>query len=83
MISAPWGIQYDFIQSLMAVLRISLFAEEEGCTYSCTYMIDFPTKYAVLVLLTSVTYGFTTYLGITPAYKINSLSMSDKNEEIT
>jgi len=83
MISAPWVNRYDFVQNLMTVLSISLFAEDEDCKYNCIYMIDFPTKYAVFSLLTLATYGFTTYLGITPAYKMSSLGVSDKNEDIT
>lgn len=80
-ISEHWVERYDFIQNLMTALRISLFAEEEDCTYRCSYMIDFPTKYAVLLWLNSASYGFTTYLGITPAYKINLFSKSDKSIE--
>lgn len=80
MISEPWIERFDFVQNLMTVLRISIFPEEENCRDRCTYMIDFPTKYAVLVLLTSATYGFTTYLGITPAYKISDFNISDNKE---
>jgi len=80
MISAPWVERFDFVQNLMTVLRISIFPPENDCVVSCTYMIDFPTKYAVLALLTSATYGFTTYLGITPAYKISAFNISDNKE---
>ncbi len=81
MISEHWVARYDFIQNLMTELRISLFAEEKDCKYLCSYMIDFPTKYAVFLWLTSASYGFTTYLGITPAYKINLFSKSVENIE--
>jgi cation transport ATPase len=80
MISEPWIERFDFVQNLMTVLRISIFPEEEDCSDRCTYIIDFPTKYAVLVLFTSAAYGFTTYLGITPAYKISELNISDNKE---
>jgi hypothetical protein len=71
MISEHWIERYDFIQNLMTALQIRLFPE--GCnSYTCPFTIDpidFPTKYAVLSLLILATYGFTTYLGITPALK--------------
>jgi len=81
MISEPWIDRYDFVQNLMAVLKISFFKEVDECTYSCTYRIEFSTKYAILALLTTTTYGFTTYLGITPAFKMDSLGLSSKTED--
>lgn len=65
MISEPWVERFDFIQNLMSSLRVRLF--QEDC-YEC-YFVNFPTKYAVLALISLATYGFTTYLGITPPFK--------------
>ena len=60
----------------MAALQIQLFPDVEGCTYACTYTVDFPTKYAVLSFLALAVYGFITYLGITPPLKKKSKEIS-------
>jgi hypothetical protein len=78
MISQPWVERLDVIQNMMTILSIQLFPDVEGCQgYGCTFTVDFPTKYAVLSLLTLAAYGFTTYLGITPALK---KKVSEKSE---
>lgn len=81
MISEPWVERLDFIQNLMTFLKIQLFPDE-GCHivgYGCTFTVDFPTKYAVLSLLALAAYGFTTYLGITPALKKKVSGISETN----
>jgi len=89
MISEPWIERFDFIQNLMSALRIRLLPETEGCevyasryTY-CQFAIDFPAKYAVLSLLALAAYGFTTYLGITPALKKKNKIISEITPDTT
>ncbi|MDD2660119.1 MAG: hypothetical protein PHY54_10660 [Methylococcales bacterium] len=77
MISEPWVVRFDFIQNLMTALRIRLFDDCEGCN---EFLIDIPTKYAVLVLLGLASYGFTTYLGITPPLKIKDNDGAEKTQ---
>jgi flagellar biosynthesis GTPase FlhF len=79
-ISAPWEERLDLFQNLMTELKITFYAYDEDCKFNCTYMIDFPSKYAILLLLTTASYGFTTYLGITPAYGIDLLGFIAKDE---
>ncbi|MDO8293250.1 MAG: hypothetical protein Q7T29_10375 [Gallionella sp.] len=89
MISEPWVERFDFIQNLMSALRIRLLPETEGCEvyasgYSyCQFAIDFPAKYAVLSLLALAAYGFTTYLGITPALKKKNKIISETTPDTT
>lgn len=80
MISEPWVVRFDFIQNLMTALRIRLFDDCEGCN---EFLIDIPTKYAVLVLLGLASYGFTTYLGITPPLKIKDNDGAEKTQSST
>ena len=77
MISKPWVERFDFIQNLMTALQIQLFPDVEGCTYSCNYTVDFPTKYAILSFLALAVYGFITYLGITPPIKKKAKEISE------
>jgi hypothetical protein len=63
MISARWEYTLDFLSNLMMTLRIQLFADEN----LGTFLIDFPTKYLVLVFVSLAAYGVTTYLEITPS----------------
>lgn len=78
MISQPWVERFDFIQNLMTALQIQLFPDVEGCTYSsCSYTVDFPTKYAILSFLALAVYGFITYLGITPPLKKKAKEISE------
>ena len=77
MTSEPWVERFDFIQNLMTTLKIQLFPDVEGCTYGCTYTVDFPTKYAVLSFLSLAVYGFITYLGITPPLKKKTKEISE------
>lgn len=67
MLSEPWIERFDLVQNLMVNLHLTLFAENDYCTMDCKYLIDFPTRYVVFALLSTATYGLTTYLGITPA----------------
>lgn len=67
MLSEPWVERFDFIQNLMMVLELHIFPKEDDCVLSCEYFISFPAKYAIFALLSFAAYGFTTYLGITPA----------------
>jgi len=71
MISDQWVANFDFIQNLMTTLRVKLFNTQENCSewQDCETLIDFPTKYAVLTFLAFASYGFTTYVGITPPFK--------------
>jgi len=69
MLSDNWALGYDFLQNLMTFLRIQLF-QEEG-KYPTSYLIDFPSKYAVFTFLGIAAYGLTTYLGITRAPRRN------------
>lgn len=73
MISDGWAYKFDFLQNLMTTLRIKLFVEDdctEAAWHQCSYLVDFPTKYATIAWLCSAAYGFTTYLGITPSPKV-------------
>lgn len=79
MVSDDWVYRFDFLQNLMTSLRIKLFAENDCTGAYCSYAIDFPTKYAVLVCLCSAAYGFTTYLGITPLPKMLRKHSEDEN----
>ncbi len=67
MISDDWTTQLDLVLNFLRI-RIRFWAEQEYSSYP-TYLIDFPTKYALMALLVGFTYGFTTYLGITPAWE--------------
>jgi hypothetical protein len=80
MMSEPWVVSFDFIQNLMTALRIQLFDDCEGCH---KFLIDFPAKYAVLALLGLASYGFTTYLGITPPLKIKNKDGAEKTQDST
>lgn len=64
MMSANWAYNLDFLSNLMITLQIQLFSDEN---ISSKFLIDFPTKYFVLVCISSAAYGATTYLGITPS----------------
>ena len=74
MISEPWVERFDFIQNLMTSLNINLFYDEG-------YFISFPSKYAVLILITSAAYGLTTYLGITPPFKMKKNNEPKKTQD--
>lgn len=65
-LSEGWIASGDVLHNIFTSLRIQLFAENENCRFMCSYAIDLPTKYVVLILICGVAYGFTTYLGITP-----------------
>ncbi|OQW68499.1 MAG: hypothetical protein BVN35_19890 [Proteobacteria bacterium ST_bin11] len=79
MISEDWLYRVDFLQNLMTSLKIKLFAEDD-CTGSyCSYVVNLPTKYVVLACLGSSSYGFTTYLGITPTPNLKDF-VSDKGD---
>jgi hypothetical protein len=67
-ISDGWVPRMDALQNIMLTLRFRLLAETDSIYSPAT--IDFPTKYVLLALISVAAYGFTTYLGITPAWKI-------------
>ena len=66
-ISENWAPRFDVLQNLMLTLKIRFFPETES-PYSPA-MVDVYTKHVLLGLLAVAMYGFTTYLGITPALK--------------
>jgi hypothetical protein len=66
-ISENWAPRLDAMQNLMLTLKIRMFPESES-PYSSA-MVDVFTKHVLLGLVTVAAYGFTTYLGITPAWK--------------
>lgn len=75
MISEGWNLQLDYLENLMNNLRIELIEHKNedynpNSSFSSmyAYLIDWPTKYVILALLTSASYGLTTYLGITPTF---------------
>lgn len=69
-ISESWTPRFDALQNLMMTLKIRLFPEDDS-PYSSA-MIDIQTKHVLLGLMVVAAYGFTTYLGITPAWKKGS-----------
>jgi hypothetical protein len=66
-ISEDWAPRLDAMQNLMLTLKIRMFPESESLYSSA--MVDVFTKHVLLGLVTVAAYGFTTYLGITPAWK--------------
>lgn len=66
-ISENWVPRLDAIQNLMLTLKIRFFPESESPYASA--MVDVYTKHVLLSLVTIAAYGFTTYLGITPAWR--------------
>lgn len=64
MMSANWAYNLDFLTNLMVTLQIQLFSDE---IISSKFLIDFPTKYFVLLCISAAAYGATTYLGMTPS----------------
>ena len=77
-ISEDWTPRFDVLQNLMMTLRIRLLSE--GDSASSPAMIDIQTKHVLLGLMTVAAYGFTTYLGITPAWKKGSPSPDETVE---
>ncbi len=69
-ISENWTPRFDALQNLMMTLKIRFFPEGDS-PYSSA-MIDIHTKHVLLGLVAVAAYGFTTYLGITPAWKKGS-----------
>jgi preprotein translocase subunit Sss1 len=67
-ISDGWIPQFDYVENLMNFLRIQLFEinNEYGGSFC---LVDVRTKYVALAFLCLGAYGFTTYIGITPAFK--------------
>ena len=95
MISDGWRPELDFLENLMNTLRVQLieFKTEHPIDpyvyldlgYSYSYLINMPSKYIALILLSTGAYGFTTYLRITPAIrpweKATSVRTLPLNEE--
>lgn len=80
MISEGWRPQLDYLENLMNLLEIKQLGHTtvNPATYDrilnpdsheYVYLIDIPTKYVVLIFMSTASYGLTTYLGITPAFK--------------
>ena len=65
--SEGWVLSLDAMQNLMLTLKIRIFPESESPNASA--MVDVYTKHVLLTLIAIGAYGFTTYLGITPALK--------------
>jgi len=76
MISENWLPQLDYFENLMNTLQLRLIgintpSDSYSSLLGFSYLIDIPSKYAVLILLTTAAYGLTTYLGITPAIRLS------------
>lgn len=66
-VSDNWYPKFDVLQNIQLALRIQFFKGDDG--YPATYLIDVATKYVLTFLAAVATYGFTSYLAITPAWK--------------
>lgn len=66
-ISDHWAPSLDAMQNLMLTLKIRMFPENESLYAPA--VVDVYTKHVLLALVAVAAYGFTTYLGITPAWK--------------
>ena len=64
-LSDNWAPDFDFVQNLL-IMRIRFW---ESHQWESPYLIDFPTKYALMLVTVGFAYGLTTYLGITPAWE--------------
>ena len=63
-VSEGWVPRFDTLQNIMQSLRIRLIeGERHG-----DYYLDLATKHVLAWVAVVAAYGFTTYLGITPAY---------------
>lgn len=76
MISEGWIPQMDYLENLMnnlQIQRIEIKTQNayalSGDGFDYSYLINIPSKYVVLILLTTAAYGFTTYIGITQAIR--------------
>lgn len=63
-LSDGWFYKLDFLGNLMSELKIRFLADED---HYGKFLIDLPTKYLVLIFISTAAYGVTTYLGITPS----------------
>jgi hypothetical protein len=63
MISTNWIVALDFLTNVMLTLKIQFLKDDDNYGQ---FIIDFPTKYLILLCLSAAAYGVTTYLGITP-----------------
>lgn len=79
-ISEPWVPRLDAMQNLMLTLKIKMFPESKS-PYAAA-MIDVYTKHVLLGLLAVAAYGFTTYLGITPAWKKGMAAPATPSEPV-
>lgn len=79
-ISNGWASHLSLIDNLLNTLQVQLIeiktknsSSNPYITHNYHYLIDFPTKYAILFFTTTAAYGLTTYLSITkPPTKISS-----------
>lgn len=77
-ISEGWNPRFDALQNLMMTLKIRVLPESNS-PYSDA-LFDIHTKYALLSLMAVATYGFTTYIGITPALRVRSIPSASSVE---
>lgn len=77
-ISDGWAPRFDALQNIMLTLRFRLLVEGDSIYSPAT--IDLPTKYILLSLICVAAYGFTTYLGITPAAMKKSQTAVEPSE---
>lgn len=71
-LSDGWEPRLGFVDNLMTRLNVQLILKEttgEGIFKYDVYLIDVYTKYFVLAFVGSASYGLTTYLGISPAFR--------------
>ncbi len=70
MLSEGWTPEADYLYNILNRLDVCLFPiNSPFSTPASYYLIDVPTKYVLLALLSISAYGFTTYLGITSAFR--------------
>lgn len=69
-LSEGWSPRADYIYNILNLLdvRLVLIRSTSG-DFGAYYLIDVQTKYVLLTFLSVGAYGFTTYLGITPAFR--------------
>lgn len=72
MISEGWNYQLDFVENLMSTLFVLELPINIRDKYlpEYYYLIDLPSKYLVLGLFTTASYGFMTYLEIIRPFRL-------------
>jgi len=77
-ISENWALRLDAMQNMMVQLKIRILPENDSPFAPA--MVDVHTKHVLLALIAVAAYGFTTYLGITPAWKKRLIKPSQSSE---